>query len=149
MPRILFDGFHGLALTHLDALCHLFYKERCTTGFSQKQVTEKKGARRLSVINMKDGFFTRGVLMDMPRLWGVHYLEGSRVIYPEDLEAWEAKSGVKVESGDVILIRTGRWARQSAEGERAVMQNAGGLDVSCLPWLKKRNCSHCRQRFCH
>jgi kynurenine formamidase len=130
--------YHGLALTHLDALCHLFYKGKMYNGFSQEQVTEK-GARRLSVINTKDGFFTRGVLMDMPRLWGVHYLEGSRVIYPENLEAWERKSGVKVESGDVILIRTGRWARQSAEGEQAIMQKAAGLDVSCLPWLKKRN----------
>jgi len=89
--------YHGLALTHLDALCHLFYKERCYNGFSQEQVTEKRGPKALR--NQLEGrILTRGVLMDMPRLWGVHYLEGSRVIYPEDLEAWEAKSGVKVES---------------------------------------------------
>ena len=31
--------------------------------------------------------------------------------YPEDLDAWEKKAGVKVGAGDVVFIRTGRWGR--------------------------------------
>ena len=49
-----------------------------------------------------------GVLMDIPRLKGVPYLEPGTRIYVEDLEAWEKQAGVTVSSGDAIFIRTGR-----------------------------------------
>ena len=88
-------AYHGFTQTHMDALCHLFYKGKMYNGFSQREVTEK-GAGKLSVLQIKQGVFTRGVLMDMPRLFGVKYLKGSRAIYPEDLEAWEKKEGLKV-----------------------------------------------------
>lgn len=130
--------YHGFTQTHLDALCHLFYKGKMYNGFSQKLVTEK-GAEKLAVVNMKNGIFTRGVLMDMPRLFGVKYLKGSRAIYPADLDAWEKKAGVKVQSGDVVFINTGRWARRKAEGRWDIMKNSAGLHASCLPWLKKRD----------
>ncbi len=132
--------YHGFTQTHMDALCHLFYKGKMYNGFSQREVTEK-GAGKLSVIQMKRGVFTRAVLMDMPRLFGVKYLKGSRAIYPEDLDAWEKQASVKVTSGDVVLINTGRWARRKAEGEWDIMQNSAGLHASCLPWLKKRDVS--------
>ena len=44
------------------------------------------------------------------------YLEPGTAIYPEDLDAWEKKTGVRISSGDVVLIRTGRWARRAEEG---------------------------------
>jgi kynurenine formamidase len=131
-------NYHGYLLTHLDALCHLFHNGNLYNGVSQKSVTEK-GAEKLGVIRMKNGLFTRGVLMDMPRLWGVKYLEGGKAIYPEDLEAWEKKAGVSVASGDAIIIRTGSWARRAVESEQAVEQSFAGLHASCLPWLKKRD----------
>jgi kynurenine formamidase len=130
--------YHGYLLTHLDALCHLFHEGKMYNDVAQDQVTEK-GAERLAVLNMKGGLFTRGVLMDVPSLWGVKYLEGSKAIYPEDLEAWEKRSGVRIESGDAILIRTGSWARRAVEREQAVEQNFAGLHASCLPWLRKRD----------
>ena len=131
-------AYHGFTQTHMDALCHLFYKGKMYNGFSQREVTEK-GAGKLSVLKIKQGVFTRGILMDMPRLFGVKYLKGSRAIYPEDLEAWEKKAGLKVTSGDVVLINTGRWLRRKTEGKWDIMQNSAGLHASCLPWLKKRD----------
>jgi kynurenine formamidase len=130
--------YHGYLLTHLDALCHLFHRDRLYNNVSQQQVTEK-GAERLAVTNMKNGLFTRGLLFDLPRLLDVKYLKGSHAIYSEDLEAWEKKAGFRVESGDAILIRTGSWARRLAESEEAVEKNFAGLHASCLPWLKKRD----------
>ena len=127
--------YHGFTQTHMDALCHLFYKGKMYNGFSQKEVTEK-GAGKLSVVNIKQGVFTRGILMDLPRLFGVKYLKGSRAIYPEDLEAWEKKAELRVGSGDAVLIHTGRWVRRQAEGEWDIMKNSAGLHASCLPWLK-------------
>jgi kynurenine formamidase len=132
--------YHGYTQTHLDALCHLFYKGHMYNGISQREVTEK-GAGKLSVLFMKDGLFTRGVLMDIPRLLGVEYLPGRRAILPEDLDAWEKTSGVKVGSGDAIFIRTGRWARRAAHGDWEFENDSAGLDVSCLPWLRRRDVS--------
>jgi len=130
--------FHGFNQTHLDALCHVFYQGRMYNGFSQAEVTSK-GAAKLSVIEMKNGIFTRGVLMDLPVLWHEEYLEGARAIYPEDLEAWERQAGLSIESGDAVFIRTGSWARRAAEGEWQIMQGSAGLHVSCLPWIKGRD----------
>ena len=76
--------------------------------------------------------------MDIARLKGVEYLEPGTPIFPEDLDAWEKKAGVKVGPGDVIFIRTGRWARRAAKGPWNVGGNAAGLHASCGKWLHDR-----------
>ncbi|MDE3178786.1 MAG: cyclase family protein [Acidobacteriota bacterium] len=129
---------HGYTETHLDALCHVFYGGSMYNGYSQQEVTEK-GCGKLSVIEMKNGIFTRGVMMDFPELFGAKYLEGHRAIRPSDLDSWEKATGVKVESGDAVFIRTGRWTRYEAEGEWDVEHDSAGLDVSCVPWFRKRD----------
>lgn len=130
--------YHGFTQTHIDALCHMFYKGRMFNGFSQQEVTEK-GASRLSIINAKDGILTRGVLMDFPKLWGLKYLTGAKAIFPEDLDRWEEETKVKVETGDAVFIRTGHWARWEAEGEWNVESDSAGLHASSVPWFKKRD----------
>jgi kynurenine formamidase len=131
-------AYHGFTQTHMDALCHLFYKGRMYNGFSQNEVTER-GAAKLSVAKIKQGVFTRCVLMDLPSLLGVRFLKGGQAIYPADLSAWEQAAGVKVESGDAVLIRTGRWIRAEVEGDWEIMKGSAGLHASCLPWLKERD----------
>jgi kynurenine formamidase len=128
---------HGLAHTHLDALCHFFYQGRFYNGFPREGVTEK-GAEHLSVLQAKSGIFTRGVLIDIPVLKGVPYLEPGAAIYPEDLDAWEKKAHLRVQPGDVVLVRTGRWARRSEKGAWPPAQLAG-LHASCVRWLKAKD----------
>lgn len=130
--------YHGFTQTHIDALCHLIYKGKMYNGFSQNELTTK-GARKLGIQNIQQGIMTRGVLMDMPRHFGVRFLEAKRPIYPEDLDAWEKKAGIKVGPGDAVLIRTGRWARRQLDGPWDIMKGSAGLHASCLPWLKKRD----------
>ena len=130
--------FHGFSITHMDSLCHFFWGGHMYNGYSQREVTEK-GAGKLSILNFKNGIFTRGVVMDFPRLFGTPYLNGDRRIYPEELDAWEKNTGVKIQSGDAVLIDTGRWARYAAEGEWDVSKGSAGLDPTCMPWFKARN----------
>jgi kynurenine formamidase len=130
--------YHGFTQTHMDGLCHLLFKGKMYNGFSYKEVTAR-GAAKLGVEHFKNGVFTRCVLMDLPRHFGVRYLEGNKAIYPEDLDAWERKANVKVGSGDCVLIRTGRWTRRELAGPWNIMKNSAGLHASCLPWLKKRD----------
>ena len=102
-------NYHGFAHTHLDSLCHFSYQGKMYNGFSQDAV-QPEGCAALSIHNSKQGIFARGVLIDIPLLKGVDYLDPGTVIYPEDLDAWEAKTGLTIGSGDVVFIRTGRWA---------------------------------------
>ena len=129
--------YHGYAHSHLDAICHMFYNGKMYNGYSQKEVTDD-GAQKLSVLNMKTGIFTRGILMDIPKLKGVDYLQAGTPIYPEDLTAWEKKAGLKVGSGDVVFIRTGRWAQRAKEGPLSP-DKLSGLHASCAKWLKDRD----------
>jgi len=131
-------SFHGYQHTHLDALCHMFWQGKMYNGFSQEEVT-KDGASKLSIANLKQGVFTRGILIDLPRLKGVAYLEPGTAIYPEDLEAWEKKTKIKITPGDVIFVRTGRWARRAAVGPWDVSRNSAGLHASCAKWIRQRD----------
>jgi len=130
--------YHGYGHTHMDALCHMFYQGKMYNGFSQNEVT-KAGAQKLGVQNFQDGIVSRAILMDIPRLKGVPYLEPGQAIYPEDLDAWEKRAGVKVGSGDILLIRTGRWARRAARGAWDVNEKSAGLHASCARWMKQRD----------
>jgi len=105
-------------------------------GFSGDEVTET-GAGKLDVRNAKEGIFTRGILIDGPKLKGVKYLEPGTALYPEDLDAWEKMAGVKIKSGDAVLLYTGRWSRRDELG--AWSGSAAGLYASCARWLKERD----------
>jgi hypothetical protein len=133
-------SFHGYAHTHLDGLAHHFLNGKMYNGYPQADnVTMEKGALKNAIINDKVGIFTRGILMDIPRLKGVPYLEPGTPIYVEDLEAWEKQAGIKVGPGDAVFIRTGRWTRRNEVGPWDIGKLAAGLDPSVLPWIKERD----------
>jgi kynurenine formamidase len=131
-------SYHGYAHSHIDALCHILYKDQTYNGYARAEVNTDKGCTKLGIQNLKAGVVTRGVLVDLPRLRNLPYLEPGTPIYVEDLEAWEKRSGVKVSAGDALLVRTGRWARRAALGPWNVGQHAAGLHASVAPWLKAR-----------
>jgi kynurenine formamidase len=130
--------YHGYAHSHIDALCHILYKEQTYNGYARADVNTDKGCTKLGIQNLKGGIVTRGVLVDIPRLRNLPYLEPGTAIYVEDLEAWEKKSGVTIAAGDALLLRTGRWARRDQLGPWNVGQSAAGLHASVAPWIKAR-----------
>jgi len=137
-------SYHGIAHTHLDSLAHINSDGVFYNGYTPDATTvTKQGHARNSIHNLKNGIFTRGVLIDIPRLKGVRYLEPDTPIYVSDLEAWEKQTGVRVSAGDALFVRTGVWARRKAEGPwlrgRAEGGKSAGLDPSVIPWLKQRD----------
>jgi kynurenine formamidase len=88
---------------------------------------------------MGPGIFTRGILVDLPPLKAVPYLEPGTPIYASDLVAWEKYAGVKIASGNALFVRTGRWTRQAKLGPWYAAREAAGLDASAVPWLKQRD----------
>jgi len=137
-------NYHGIAHTHLDSLAHINERGVFYNGYTpQADAVIKQGHSKNSIHNVKNGVFTRGVLIDIPRLKGVPYLEPGTPIYVEDLEAWEKQAGVRVSSGDALFVRTGVWARRKAVGPwlrgRAEGGQSAGLHPSVIPWLKARD----------
>jgi kynurenine formamidase len=131
-------SYHGYAHSHLDALCHFLYRGQMYNGVAQEAIAED-GCTRASIDNLADGIVTRGVLIDIPRLKGVPYLEPGTPIYLEDLDAWEEMAGVTVRPGDAVFIRTGRWARRAEQGPWDVRSQSAGLHASTAPWIRARD----------
>src|SRR5262249_45518348 len=86
--------FHGVNITHIDALSHVFWDRKSYNGRPAELVNAMFGATNLAVTGLKDGIFTRGILIDAPALRGVEWLEPGDGIRPEDLEAAEARQNV-------------------------------------------------------
>lgn len=134
-------SLHDGMLSHIDALCH--YRSEVDgeyvifNGYPQNLGVD--GCQDLAIDRMGTSYVTRGVLVDMPLLKGVDWLEPGTPIYPEDLEAWEDYAGITIGSGDALLVRTGRWAMRAAEGPWAYGQGGAGLHASVLPWLRERD----------
>jgi len=126
-------SYHGLVHTHMDTFCHRAYEGLMYNAMPMTSVDDK-GCNMGSIYAWHDGIITRGVLMDIPRLKGVDYLEPGTRIYPEDLDAWVKKANIKIQPGDVILIRTGRWALRDSKGPYDTNQLAG-LYITCAKWL--------------
>jgi kynurenine formamidase len=131
-------AFHGYAHSHMDSLCHMSNDGKMYNGFARTEVTTA-GCAKLAISNFKQGIVARALLMDIPRLKGVKYLEPGTPIYIEDLEAWEKQAKIKVGPGDVLFVRNGRWARRAEKGAWATSQTGAGIHASVLPWLKARD----------
>lgn len=130
--------YHGFAHSHMDGLPHFAHKGQMYNGFSVAEL-EADGANRLGIHNAFEGIFTRGILVDIPWLRGVDYLEPGTALTAADLEQWEERTGVRIGSGDVLLIRTGRWERVRQLGEWNFVGNAAGSHASLALWLKQRD----------
>jgi kynurenine formamidase len=93
--------YHNDGHTHIDAFCHVAFDGSFFDGTT--------GAIDI----LKDGLVGRGVLLDVPRVRGVPWIEPGEHVLPADLEAAERDQGVTVGPGDILLVRTGHTRRQA------------------------------------
>jgi kynurenine formamidase len=131
--------YHGFAHSHMDGLPHFAHKGYFYNGVpystAKPEGTEKLGIQNAGI----NGVFTRGVLVDMPAFLGVDFLEPGIAITADDLKAWEKENRVKIGSGDVLLIRTGRWAKVHQDGQWNFLEKAAGVHASLAAFLKERD----------
>ena len=133
--------YHGYGVSHIDSLCHFAYNGMLYNNVPTSASSAEEGCTKNGIDNLQQGIVTRGILLDIPRLKGVPYLEPSEAIYVEDIEAWLEQAGTTVGSGDVIFIRTGRWARRAAEGPWQLSGNSAGIHASVVRWIRERDVS--------
>ena len=130
--------FHGQAITHIDALSHYSWEGELYNGKPASLVTSREGAQTLSVEPAAGGIVTRGVFLDIPKVRGVASLAADDPVMPEDLEAAERLHGVRVEEGDVLLVRTGQYLKGLGEGPAHHSEPGTACQVACAPWFKER-----------
>lgn len=122
------------AATHWDALSHVYYDDRLYNGYPANSITSF-GAYHCGIDKVDGkGITSRGVLLDVVRHRGADtFLEQGNPITPEELDEVARSQGATVGRGDILLIRTGWWARFLTTGDGS--EPYSGLDWRCASWL--------------
>ncbi len=128
---------HGDAASHIDALCHVIFDGRLYNGVSADQITSD-GAQSESIEIARDGIAGRGVLLDIPRLRGVPWLEPGDHVKADELVAAEAAQGVRVGRGDILLVRVGHRRRREELGAWDAAASRAGLHPAALEFVADR-----------
>jgi kynurenine formamidase len=131
--------FHGQTITHIDALSHYSWQGQMYNGKPASLVTSREGAQSHAIDVAADGIVSRGVLLDIPAVRGVPWLPADEPVMPEDLEAAEHRAGVRVEAGDILLVRTGNYRKILDQGSVPSTVPMVACQVACTPWFKARD----------
>jgi kynurenine formamidase len=129
--------YHSDGHTHLDALCHVAYEGSLYNGLAAGSITAE-GAEAEGVEVVKDGLVGRGVLLDIPRLRGVPWLDPGEHVFGADLEAAEDAQGLRFGEGDILFVRTGHARRLAELGPWDTEQHKAGLHPTAMPLLAER-----------
>ncbi|MBI2969886.1 MAG: cyclase family protein [Gammaproteobacteria bacterium] len=128
---------HGFALTHLDAVAHVYRGEDVYNGRKAPEVALPAGLAFGDMLAQKDGIFTRGVLLDIAAVRSVPWLAPDDAVYAADLDAAEKRQGIRVDTGDCIFVYTGLQKREAAEGPEDLGRRVGIMpDAIC--WMHRR-----------
>ena len=130
--------FHGYTITHVDTPAHYFWQGKIYNGRSANLITSREGAQVESVDLLHDGVVSRGVLLDVAALKG-RLMDSGEGVMLEDLEAAEKAQNVRVEAGDILLVRTGYYARRLQAPRHPLKDGSPAAHVACMPWFRERD----------
>jgi len=128
---------HGMTITHLDSLAHFSFNDTLYNGRKRSATMTAGGARWGSIFAMRQGIFTRGVLLDVAAARGVPWYESNEYVTVADLEAAEQRQSVRVSSGDVLLVRSGMERMEQERGLQDTYPRAG-FHAECAEWMHRR-----------
>ncbi|MFE2148393.1 cyclase family protein, partial [Streptomyces sp. NPDC059456] len=128
---------HGDAHSHLDALCHVVFDGELHGGIPESRLAAG-GARGITLDLVRDGIVGSGVLLDVPLLRGVPWLEPGDFVSADDLTAAEEAQGVRIGPGDIVLVRVGHRRRRRETGAWDAAHARAGLHPACMRLLAER-----------
>ncbi|MEV0153850.1 cyclase family protein [Micromonospora sp. NPDC050686] len=96
-----------------------------TNGRSHSLVDAATGSAWAAVTAAANGIIARRVLLDIARVRDVPWLEPGQGVFPDDLEEAERCQGVRVRSGDAVLLRTGYGRVRKEAGAASGLTQAG------------------------
>jgi kynurenine formamidase len=135
--------YHGVASTHLDALCHTWDDTGMWNGRDPKKEITFDGATFGGVQHWSDGLITRGVLLDVPKHRDEAHVTMENPVHGWELEDIAKAEGIALEPGDAVVVYSGREALQAKAPNRYYQPSLDlfsperpGLHASCLPFLR-------------
>ncbi|WP_326569388.1 cyclase family protein [Amycolatopsis rhabdoformis] len=123
---------HHPRSTHLDAPAHIADHGVVYPGRPLAESVTPAGVHHGSSAAFSEGIVTRGVLLDLAEAGP---LPEGHAVTAADLEAAERNHGVRVESGDALVVRCG-W-EFTPDPARA----SPGLSLDAVRWLDRRGVS--------
>lgn len=132
--------YHNDGHSHLDALCHVSYLGKLFTGAPASSATEA-GAALGDVTAISDGIVGRGVLLDIPRLHSVPWVEPGDQVTADELVAAEQSQQVRAEPGDLLFVRLGHNRRLATLGPWDTAHAKAGLHPTAARLLNARHIS--------
>lgn len=139
--------FHGLGVTHVDALCHIAYAGKVYNDRSFDNVIQNGGATWGAIDQYVEGIITRGVLLDVAAMRQEGHVVPGKPVTPPDLDAAAERAKIRIEPGDVVVIRSGRESYEHEAGASHPFSKSGahgtvdrpGLHIACLEWFKQHD----------
>jgi kynurenine formamidase len=128
---------HGDVDSHIDALCHVSYQGKLYNGLEPAAVTSQ-GASALSIDDAHDGIVGRGVLLDIPAVRGVPWLEPGDCVTAADLAAAQKAQQVEVGPGDLLFVRVGHRLRREERGPWDAARSRAGLYPPAMEYVAER-----------
>lgn len=120
--------------THIDALCHAWHDDQLYNGFPSTGIRSTTGAARCAIDKLGP-IVARGVLLDVCALAGAPLPLG-KAVTRQMLEAAQDRVRLSVQTGDVVLLRTG-WL-ESMLASPNYYDGEPGLDLGAAHWLAER-----------
>jgi kynurenine formamidase len=132
--------YHGFTITHIDALCHVAWDGQLYNGRPFMQSLTAAGATWCPIDPLFGGIVSRGVLLDVADGRTDGYVSVGSPVTPRELDAAAARAGVRVEPGDVVVVRSGDAAFRRAHPEWVPRVSPHpGLHLSCLEWFREKD----------
>lgn len=128
---------HGIEVTHLDAVAHMYWEGHAYNGRRSSEILSKNGLTFGSINAQCGGVVTRGVLLDVAAVRDKRWLEPTDWVTPEDLEAAEERENVTVGTGDGVFIYAGVEERQANESPDDGVHRTG-VEANVVRWIHDR-----------
>src|SRR5262249_12713048 len=131
--------YHGFWITHIDALCHVAWDRELYNGRPFMDSLSAAGATWCPIDPLFDGITTRGLLLDVAAGRKEGFVTVGNPVTPRELDEVARRQGVRVEPGDVVVVRSGDDVFRRAHPEWVPRESPHpGLHLSCLEWFREK-----------
>lgn len=132
--------YHGKAVSHLDAMTHIAFRNTLFGGKKSSDVVTSTGSGWATVDKLGP-IVTRGVILDAARFAGKDWIEPGTAIHASDVLEYEKKFGFTIGQGDCVLLRSGHFARREKNGVWDPSDFSAGFHVDVMQLFKDRKVS--------
>jgi len=132
LTDVLIINTHHVAMTHIDAVVHIPAESKIYPGIPINEAVRAGTVKHGSTTPLAGGVVTRGILLDLApggRLAPGHPVTGT------DFDLAEAREGLRVKSGDALVIRGGWTVHKDFK------DGLPGMTVDAIRWMAEREVS--------